>query len=95
MRGEGEAASIPLLDRYLRFAFDHPEAYRVMFELDPTDCTGCKRCDIVCPSGAISVTEKRAAIDRTVGRTFDDFGIEHDLFERWGESGDPELRELK
>ena len=33
MRGDGDAASIPLLDRYLRFAFDLPEAYRVMFEL--------------------------------------------------------------
>lgn len=34
-------------------------------------------------------------IDQTVGRIFDHFGIEHDLFERWGEPGDPKLRELK
>jgi hypothetical protein len=33
VRGEGDAASIPLQQRYLRFALDHPEAYRLMFEL--------------------------------------------------------------
>jgi AcrR family transcriptional regulator len=33
MDGEGPAAALAPRERYLRFAFDHPEAFRVMFEL--------------------------------------------------------------
>jgi Fe-S-cluster-containing hydrogenase component 2 len=32
-------------------------------ELDLDGCTGCKWCDIVCPSGAITVADKKAIID--------------------------------
>ena len=27
-------------------------------ELDLSGCTGCKRCDLVCPSGAITVASE-------------------------------------
>ena len=33
MAGSGAARSIPPRERYLRFAFDYPEAFRIMFEL--------------------------------------------------------------
>jgi len=32
-------------------------------ELNPGQCTGCRLCDIVCPSGAITMVTRRAVID--------------------------------
>jgi ferredoxin len=34
-------------------------------ELNLTGCNGCKSCDTVCPSGAITVASKKAAIDES------------------------------
>jgi Fe-S-cluster-containing hydrogenase component 2 len=36
---------------------------RYVAELDVPPCTGCKLCDIVCPSGAISMVARKAVIE--------------------------------
>jgi ferredoxin len=36
---------------------------RFVAELDAGPCTGCKLCDLVCPSGAISMVARKAVID--------------------------------
>jgi ferredoxin len=36
---------------------------RFYAELDADPCTGCKLCDLVCPSGAITMVDRKAVID--------------------------------
>jgi Ni,Fe-hydrogenase III small subunit/NAD-dependent dihydropyrimidine dehydrogenase PreA subunit len=46
--------------------FTVPETFRGKIKVDPSICTACRTCEVVCPSGAIKISEDENGFTHTV-----------------------------